>query len=155
MSIRRDYKPTSTWQHRRRSVRRHGLLVVTLVLIGLFGGLLTYVKGNWVDEQAATTAAASASMPTPAISDHAAAARARPVRPEAIPAPLKPKYDFYTELPKRQIHFQRDTPNPGDRLRQPFDWPRPAIEPPAPLEKNRIAPLMIQAAANCTMLRNA
>jgi len=35
VSIRRDYKPASTWQRRRQSARRHGLLVVTLVLVEL------------------------------------------------------------------------------------------------------------------------
>ena len=163
MSIRRDYKPASTWQRRRQSVRRHGLLVVALVLIGFGGGLLAYFKGHQANqvEQTATAAAtppsSASTTPAPAISNHAAAARARPALPEAIPAPLKPKYDFYTELPKRQIRFQRDIPDPDAMLRLPFDWPQPTIEAPrrqVPSEKNRIAPLMIQAAANHTILSN-
>ncbi len=120
MSTRRDYKHTATGQRRRQTVRRHGLLVVTLVLIGLFGGLLAYIKGD--RNLQPTTAAAS--LPTPA----------GPVRPPsppppvvaapapavAEPVPVKPKYDFYTELPKRQIEIRREEINPH------------SVQPPSP-----------------------
>ncbi|MGB2973207.1 MAG: hypothetical protein WBD29_12710, partial [Candidatus Competibacter sp.] len=65
MSIRRDYKPASNWQRRRQAVRQHGLLMVTLVLIGLFGGLLAYIKKGG-QHPSAPTAAATAADPAPA-----------------------------------------------------------------------------------------
>ena len=58
MSIRRDYKPASTWQRRRQVVRRHGLLVITLVLIGLFAGLLAYIRQGGQPSPSAATAPA-------------------------------------------------------------------------------------------------
>ena len=97
MSIRRDYKSVSPRQ-RRRSVRRHGLLVITLILVGLFGGLLAYIKDDrfWSASVAATPPVAPVTSPAPAI-----------VAPlSAAPESFKPKYDFYTELPKRQVDIQ-------------------------------------------------
>ena len=146
MSIRRDYKPASTWQRRRQSVRRHGLLVVTLVLIGLFGGLLAYIKGDRVEDPAVSTVAPS--PPAPSASSPAAT-ESPPAAPEIMPAPLKPKYDFYTELPKRQINFRHDPPGPSGGARPPSARPRPVTEPlrkPAPSRKNRATPATIRAA---------
>ncbi|MDG4552767.1 MAG: hypothetical protein P9E24_00760 [Candidatus Competibacter sp.] len=150
MSIRRDYKPASTWQRRRRSARRHGLLVMTLVLIGLFGGLLTYIKGDRIQQPVPVAAAAPGSAPDPSTS-RPAATEPPPVAPETMPAPLKPKYDFYTELPKRQIKLQQDPPGPHGASRSSSAHPRPAAEPlrkPAPSRKNRITPTMIRATAS-------
>ncbi len=99
MSIRRDYKSASPRQ-RRRSVRRNGLLVITLILVGLFSGLLAYIKGD--RNQETLVAAASPAAPvTPA-----APATPPVVAAPAAPALSKPKYDFYTELPKRQVDIQ-------------------------------------------------
>jgi len=112
VSIRRDYKARSPRQ-RRQSVRRHGLLVVTLILVGLFGGLLTYIKGERVPEMPETPVAA-----TPPVKPAPPATPALPPTPTvatSVPAesePLKPKYDFYTELPKRQVDIQRAESNP-------------------------------------------
>jgi hypothetical protein len=103
VSIRRDYKSTAPGQHR-QSARRHGLLVITLVLIGLFGGLLAYIKGDRT-HPAPTTATAAPTAPAAAPPKVVAA-------PVVEPAPVKPKYDFYTELPKRQIDIRRETVNP-------------------------------------------
>ena len=150
MSIRRDYKPASTWQRRRRSARRHGLLVITLVLIGLFGGLLAYIEGDRVRQPVPVAAAAPSSAPIPSAS-HPAATEPPPAAPEIVPAPLKPKYDFYTELPKRQIKLQQDPPGPHGASRSSSAHPRPATEPlrkPAPSRKNRMTPTMIRAAAS-------
>ena len=147
MSIRRDYKPASTWQRRRQSARRHGLLVVTLVLIGLFGGLLTYIKGDRSPHPAVSAVAPS--PPAPSASSPAVP-QPPPTAPEIVPAPLKPKYDFYTELPKRQINFQQDLPGPRGVSHSPSARPRPTVAPlrkPAPPGENRIAPTMIQTAA--------
>ena len=96
MSIRRDYKSVSP-QQRRRAVRRHGLLVITLILVGLFGGLLAYIKGDRPRETlvAATPSPASVTSPAPAV-----------VAPLPAPESFKPKYDFYTELPRRQVDIR-------------------------------------------------
>lgn len=146
MSIRRDYKPASTWQRRRQSARRHGLLVMTLVLVGLFGGLLAYIKGDRTPHPAVSTVAPS--QPAPSASSPTAP-QPPPAAPEIVPAPLKPKYDFYTELPKRQINFQQDPPGPRGVSHPPSAHPRPTVAPlrkPAPPGENWIVPTMIQAA---------
>ena len=138
MSIRHDYKSAATGQRRQRA-RRNGLLVITLVLIGLFGGLLAYIKGDR-PQPAPATAAVAPTAParppsTPAVSPPPKAAAA----PVAEPAPVKPKYDFYTELPKRQINIQRETVNPRN-ARQPLpSRMQPAADPlrkPAAPRKN-------------------
>ncbi len=141
MSIRRDYKPASTWQRRRQAVRQHGLLVITLVLIGLFGGLLAYINKKGGQEPAAT---ATATTTVPARPSGAPAAPATP-KPSAeiVPAPVKPKYDFYTELPKRQIDIRREEPRPHSVPAQPPARPQPAADPlrkPAAPKKNPSAP---------------
>ncbi len=146
MSIRRDYKPASTWQ-RRRSARRHGLLVVTLMLIGLFGGLLAYIKGDRVQHLAVSTVAPSTRAPS---TRSPATTEPPPAAPEIVPAPLKPKYDFYTELPKRQINLQQPPPGPRGASHPPSARPQPATEPlrkSAPSRKNRTASAMIRATA--------
>ena len=108
MSIRHDYKSAAIGQRRQRA-RRYGLLVMTLVLIGLFGGLLAYIKG-------------APTQPAPATAVVAPSAPAQPPAPvappktmvatPAEPEPVKPKYDFYTELPKRHIAIQHETVRP-------------------------------------------
>ena len=137
MSIRSDYKPASAWQRRRRTARRHGLLVMTLALIGLFGGLLAYIRSTPPTQAAlaeqpppqalaksaaspapttatAHTVAAPATTahtaPTPAsVAPHTAAVTASAAHTPVAPvAPEKPKYDFYTELPKRQVDVPQE-----------------------------------------------
>jgi cell division protein FtsN len=92
VSVRRDYKPDSTWQNRRR-LRLHGLLVITLVVIGLSGSLLAYIHGK------PPPSAVQAKPPT---SRQAAAAKPADIPPAAVPA-FKPKYEFYKVLPERQL----------------------------------------------------
>jgi len=143
VSIRRDYKPTSTWQRRRLVVRRHGLLVITLVLIGLFGGLLAYIKGD--RPQAPRTAATAPARPP---STPAAPAMPKPTL-ETTPAPVKPKYDFYTELPKRQIEIRREESRPKSAPPPPPARTQPAVEPlrkPATPKKNTTTPTVVTAA---------
>lgn len=87
MSIKRDYKPTSSWRKRRR-LRLHGLLVIALVVIGLFSTLLVYLsRDTSVDVASSDPVIASAESPTS-------------LEP---PAPPKPKYDFYNVLPERPL----------------------------------------------------
>lgn len=94
MSIKHDYK-TEAGHKTHRQVRLHGLLVILLVLIGLFGALLAYISDDTLP-RAVTT-------PT-----------AQPARePEApgdgrTPPPVKPKYDFYEVLPERKIVIPRE-----------------------------------------------
>lgn len=120
MSIRHDYK-SATIRQRRQRARRYGLLVMTLVLIGLFGGLLAYINGDRTQAAPATAAAltssARAQPPTPTQPPAPVALAAPPkpvVAPLAEPEPVKPKYDFYTELPKRKISIQGENIKPGN-----------------------------------------
>ncbi|HUM90244.1 MAG TPA: hypothetical protein PLM32_02525, partial [Candidatus Competibacter sp.] len=139
MSIRRDYKPASAWQRRRQAVRRHGLLVVTLILIGLFGGLLAYIRKG--DQQPSVPAATALTQPPSA---PATVATPKPVPQTVAPlAPVKPKYDFYTELPKRQIDIRREEHKPQGIPPKPPARPQPAAnllrKPTAP-KKNTAPP---------------
>lgn len=149
MSIQRDYKPASTWQRRRQAVRRHGLLVLTLALIGLFGGALAYIRKGDSPAPAspatsATPTATAAPAPkaspsnTPTTSKSNAATAPTPAIPplESVPPPPKPKYDFYTELPKRQINVRRDEPKP-QRSAQPPTRLAPATPVATTTKANR------------------
>ncbi len=132
MSIRRDYKPAANRQRRRQNARRNGLLVVTLVLIGLFGGLLTYIKGD--RSQPPAPVAASVNAPAAPSAPVVAPAPPKVAEPEPAPdpTPARPKYDFYTELPKRQVEILPEAPTP-----RPAPRPAPARSQPAnePLRK--------------------
>lgn len=107
MSIRRDYKSVSPRQ-RRQSVRRLGILVITLILIGLFGGLLAYIKGDRFQQP--PVAVAPPPIPITPAAPTPTAVQTPPAPPVSMPEPasdpFKPKYDFYTELPKRQVDIQ-------------------------------------------------
>lgn len=94
MSIKQDYKPDSTWKSRRQ-VRFHGLLVITLVLIGLFGSLLAFI-GRHKAEVINTSQA-----PVKVNQDLRAKRSSEP--PATPPPTVKPKYDFYQVLPQRQV----------------------------------------------------
>jgi hypothetical protein len=107
VSIRRDYKSVSPRQ-RRQSARRLGLLVITLILIGLFGGLLAYIKGNRLQQPPVAVAPPPIPVTPAAPAPTAAQSPPAPVSmPEPASDPFKPKYDFYTELPKRQVDIQQ------------------------------------------------
>jgi hypothetical protein len=82
-------------------VRRHGLLVIMLILVGLFGGLLAYIKGDRTRETP-VAAALPVTPATPVTPPAPAVVTSTPTMPESF----KPKYDFYTELPKRQVDIQ-------------------------------------------------
>ena len=125
MSIRRDYKRTTTRQRRKTTVRGHGLLVVTLILTGLFGGLLAYIKRG-KPPSASTAAALPVTGPskTPGVLV-ASPSQATPVT-VMEPTPVKPKYDFYVELPKRQIGVQRESASPRSGL-------QPSLVPTQPV----------------------
>ena len=111
MSIRRDYKSVSPRQ-RRQSARRLSLLVVTLIVTGLFGGLLAYIKGARFQQPPVAIAPPPIPLTPPA--PPPVAVQPPPAPPVSMPEPaadpFKPKYDFYTELPKRQVDIQREEP---------------------------------------------
>jgi len=117
VSIRHDYKPAAPGQHR-QSARLHGLLVITLVLIGLFGGLLAYIKGDRTRPAPATATLVPTAPPPKAAAS-----------PVVEPTPAKPKYDFYTELPKRQIDIRRETVNPRNAPQPSPTRTQPVAEP--------------------------
>jgi hypothetical protein len=145
VSIRRDYKPAANRQRRRQNVRRNGLLVMTLVLIGLFGGLLAYIKGAR-NQPPATSTVAAPSQPAAPIAKPAPPKVAAP-EPVSEPAPTRPKYDFYTELPKRQVEIPPDNPAPRPALRPAPPRPAPANEPPRkPAAQQKSAPTPNMAA---------
>ena len=151
MSIRRDYKPAANRQRRRQNARRNGLLVVTLVLIGLFGGLLTYIKGDRSQQPAPV--AASASAPAAPLTPVVTPAPPKVAGPEPAPdsAPARPKYDFYTELPKRQVDIlpeapiPRPAPRPAPARSQPAN--EPLRKPATPAPKSAPAPTVAATAS--------
>ena len=96
MSVRRDYKPASVWQNRRR-LRLHGLFVLTLVVIGLFGSLLAYIHSQPPTGVVQLQPAAAGKGKEVAPAKSAAA-----TLPPAPPA-FKPKYEFYKVLPERKL----------------------------------------------------
>ena len=171
MSSRCDYKRSKTGQHRRQRARHQGLLVLTLILIGLFGGLLAYIRGDRTPSPATAAASPPTDAPTapaaPALSatPAAPAAPALPTAPGIVappaspppaaapvaePAPVKPKYDFYTELPKRQIDVQSGVAPPGASPSHPPVRTQPAVnqlQKPAPPRKNA-TPATLATASN-------
>ena len=94
MSVKNDYKPDSTWKTRQQ-VRYHGLLVIILVLVGMFGSLLAYI-GKYRPATPAEPSVKAQSTPK------------SPAEPSASATVGKPKYDFYTVLPQRQVVISKD-----------------------------------------------
>ena len=95
MKKRCDYKPLNR-QQQRQTVRRHGIVVIGLVVITLGSGVVMHLRHRappvpQVDQ--AVVAASIAPPPAPALQQPA------PATNEV----LSPKYNFYTELPKRQV----------------------------------------------------
>jgi hypothetical protein len=147
VSIRHDYKSAATGQRRQRA-RRYGLLVMTLVLIGLFGGLLAYIRGD----RTPSPPGAAASAPTTPAQPPAAPPPPKTVAVSpAEPEPVKPKYDFYTELPKRKIAIQRETVKPGNASRPAPTRIQPAANPlqkPAAPRRNAVSTSPTMATAS-------
>lgn len=90
MNIKRDYKPKTTWKSRQR-LRLHGLVVITLVIVGLLGSLLAYLSSD------TSTKAVPTSM-TADSSEHGSTPKK-----EVSVSPPKPKYDFYRLLPEQKL----------------------------------------------------
>lgn len=128
MSVQRDYKPEATW-HTRRWLRLHGLLVITLVAVGLFGSLLAYISSRPLPDESVTVGA-DADADAEAIAADTSAA----VKPDAAPAvaapPVTPRYDFYKVLPERRLVIQQNDGLPTGTNRPPLEPPtRPAPTP--------------------------
>lgn len=121
MSVKRDYKPDSTWKKRRQRVRLHGLIVIGLVLVALVGSLMAYFGGG--AEEASRPLVSRPAPPEPG------EARSLP-----LPEKPKPKYEFYTELPKRQIEISKDELG-QTASKAPPPRPAPAAASPAPPEQ--------------------
>ena len=102
MSVKRDYKSRTDWNNRKQ-MRRHGVLVIVLIGIGLIGSVLAYlVGGGQTDDTIAAVENEAESKP--AISE----------QPVVEPVPdnttvtqslelPKPKYSFYNELENRTL----------------------------------------------------
>ena len=104
MSVRRDYKPDPHW-NKRRKVRRHGVLVIVLVIIGAAGALAAYVSRDTALPDAGVVRQGD----IPPRQDTRAVRQSESVE---IPLP-KPKYDFYSVLPEREIEIPDDDVSPS------------------------------------------
>ncbi len=101
MSIKRDYKSSSGWnrkkKNKRSQIRRNGLLVGVLVLIGLSASLLAYIREEFRQPPVTTS---TPKEPVRTVT--------RSTEPEALPPLSKPKYDFYTVLPEREVVISKE-----------------------------------------------
>ena len=123
---RKRSKPARNQQEHKAQVRSHGLLVTTLVLIGLFASFLVYIRGQ------DTTRRSHAVQHTAGRRQHAAVTHQQ----------SKPKYDFYQELPKRQVEVPGESPAPKTAAAKPHST--------APAAKETTAPKSGSAANNPT-----
>jgi cell division protein FtsN len=116
VSIKRDYKPKTTWQPRQRlRLRLHGLVVIMLVIVGLLGSLLAYLRSDTSTKTAPTEMTANPSEPEVAATQ------------DSI-SPPKPKYDFYQLLPERKLTLPEDDSNQDTgQSTQPSVPPQQAI----------------------------
>jgi cell division protein FtsN len=122
----------------KQQVRSHGLAVVTLVMIGLFASALVYIK---------------TSRETPSVPDNTqTAARADAEQPTEN----RPKYEFYNELPRRELKIE--PPQESNQTRQPAaqqppaqqtarSEPPPARSEPPPARRESSPPPQQQATA--------
>lgn len=101
----------------KQQVRSHGLAVVTLVLVGLFASALVYIK-------------TSREVPPPA-EDTQVAARTDDA---GQPTENRPKYEFYNELPRRELKVE---PPPEPRRAEPP--PRQQAEQQRPSQEREAA----------------
>ncbi len=91
----------------KQQVRRHGLVVTTLTLVAIFASGLVYIK----------TQRDNRSVEVPAATEPAP-----PAAPRSTPRDTPPKYEFYAELPRRELVIERREPPP--RQTQPAERPQ-------------------------------
>jgi cell division protein FtsN len=96
VSVRRDYKPDPGGQNRHR-LRLHALLVLTLVMIGLFGSLLAYLHSQ------PPTSMAQLPPIVAGKGKEATPVKSAATTPPPTPPAFKPKYEFYKVLPERKL----------------------------------------------------
>ena len=96
----------------KQQVRNRGLLVVTLLLVGAFAVALAYIKQNAPAQHTAQTGTVAAA---PSGGNAAAPAVSPAVPQQSVLQSIKPKYDFYNELPKRQLVIGQDEINRRDK----------------------------------------
>lgn len=106
----------------KQQIRSHGLAVMTLVLVGLFASALVYIKTN--------------REAPPAADDTQVAARAD----AEPPSENRPKYEFYTELPRRELKIEPPAQEPR-QASPPLAQPPPAQrQPPRETVRSEPAP---------------
>lgn len=105
MSSRRDYKSSGVRRHDTRSVRNRGLVVITLVLIGLFAGGLSYLSKNGVK---LIDLARQFQDPGEHKDKQAKKPPTQNTEPQAEAEAGKPKYDFYKSLQERKVVIRAD-----------------------------------------------
>jgi cell division protein FtsN len=145
VSIKRDYKPNASWKARNR-VRRQGLLVIALVLIGLIGSLVAYLGGD----APATNATTAQPQPTPGTPQ--TSVQSHPGEPSSG-APPKPKYDFYKVLPERELVIRKDElanrppprSSPPPQREEQAETPPPRQAATAPPQKSASRRYVVQA----------
>ena len=151
MSTKRDYKPDTTWKARRR-VRRQGLFVIALALVGLLGSLVAYISEDSQNGQA--------TFPSQSSSDDTATATAAKQTSPPEPARPKPKYDFYQVLSERELVIRGDElsnqapakvgkPIPSEQPEQPeqsaMATPAKPKPPPQPTRSKGAQRYVVQA----------
>ena len=94
----------------KQQVRSRGLLVVTLLLVGAFAISLAYIKQNAPTQSVSQGQEAVIPRNTLDIGN-ASPAVATPQATPSVLQSIKPKYDFYNELPKRQLVIGKDEIN--------------------------------------------
>ncbi|MEZ5591691.1 MAG: SPOR domain-containing protein [Gammaproteobacteria bacterium] len=99
----------------KQQVRNRGLLVVTLLLVGAFAVGLAYIKQNAPAQRTAQTGTVAAVSTEGNTATSAAPAVSPAVPQQSVLQSIKPKYDFYNELPKRQLVIGQDEINRRDK----------------------------------------
>lgn len=123
----------------KQQVRNRGLLVVTLLLVGAFAVALAYIKQNAPAQRAAQTGTVAVA-PAGSEAGTAAAPAVAPATQQSVLQSIKPKYDFYNELPKRQLVIGQDEINRRDKRElQPPPKPESAQQKEEKQQQNTVA----------------
>ena len=95
----RDYKHRAT-PKKKRAKLSPWVGVLAGLLIGLFVALLIYIKMQAVSNEPVYK---QETLPPPATTSHEDVRNVRKEESEVIPAPPKPRFDFYTLLPEMEV----------------------------------------------------
>ena len=102
---------------------KHGLIIIALGLIALVAGLWAYVTGDW--KKAADTPGTALRAPQ----ESPQSGQAQPI---PLPQQSKPKYDFYTTLPKRELQIPKEEISPPPPTKPAKAAPTTAAPTPQP-----------------------